>query len=206
MTNPYGDVELDAQGMRALAHPVRLSILYRLQQDGPSTATALAPHVGATPSVTSWHLRHLAKHGLVHDDPTRGTGRERWWVAAKGFRFGGTDPASQDAERLLTQTMQQVEGDLVGQWSAGVEPHLEPQWRAVAGRANTTVLLTPDEARELEEQIEALIVPFVLRKDADAAEVPEGARTVRLLRWTLPSGPAGDPDPTPGPDATRDPA
>ena len=35
MANPYGDVELDARGMRALAHPVRLAILTRLQSDGP---------------------------------------------------------------------------------------------------------------------------------------------------------------------------
>jgi hypothetical protein len=42
MANPYSDVELDARGMRALAHPVRLGILTRLQNEGPSTATRLA--------------------------------------------------------------------------------------------------------------------------------------------------------------------
>ena len=67
MANPYGDVELDARGMRALAHPVRLALLTQLQQGGPSTATRLAPVVGASPSVASWHLRHLAEHGLVRD-------------------------------------------------------------------------------------------------------------------------------------------
>ena len=46
MANPYGDVELDARGMRALAHPVRLAILTRLQADGPSTATRLSETVG----------------------------------------------------------------------------------------------------------------------------------------------------------------
>ena len=67
MTNPYGDIELDARGMRALAHPVRIAVLTHLQRHGPSTATRLAPEVGASPSVTSWHLRHLAAHGLVRD-------------------------------------------------------------------------------------------------------------------------------------------
>jgi hypothetical protein len=46
--------------MRALAHPVRLALLEQLQRHGPATASQLSPHVGATPSVTSWHLRHLA--------------------------------------------------------------------------------------------------------------------------------------------------
>lgn len=186
MTNPYGDVELDAQGMRALAHPVRLAILLRLQEHGPSTATALSPQVGASPSVTSWHLRHLAGHGLVHDAPQQGSGRERWWEAVRGFRFAGTDEAGQDAQRLLAQTMEQVEGDLVGRWRAEVEPHLEPAWRALSGRANTTVLVTHDELAELEQQIEALLAPYVLRKDAAPTEVPEGARSVRLVRHTLP--------------------
>ena len=49
MANPYGDVELDARGMRALAHPVRLAILARLQSDGASTATRLSETVGASP-------------------------------------------------------------------------------------------------------------------------------------------------------------
>jgi DNA-binding transcriptional ArsR family regulator len=193
MANLYGDIELDAQGMRALAHPVRLSILLRLQEHGPSTATALSPHVGASPSVTSWHLRHLAKHQLVHDAKRQGSGRERWWEAARGFRFAATDAAGQDAQRLLSRTLEQVEGDLVGQWSAEVEPHLEREWRALAGRANTTVLLTRDELAELEHRIEELLAPFVLRKDADPSEFPKDARMVRLLRYTLP-GQADQPD------------
>ena len=75
MANPYGDIELTPRSIRALAHPVRLAILSRLQGSGPSTATALAPLVGATPSVTSWHLRHLAEHGLVQDAAVEGDGR-----------------------------------------------------------------------------------------------------------------------------------
>ena len=49
MANPYGDIELDARGMRALAHPVRVRLLTELQRHGPSTATLLSPTVGATP-------------------------------------------------------------------------------------------------------------------------------------------------------------
>ncbi len=186
MSNPYGDVELDAQGMRALAHPTRLAILLRLRQRGPSTATALAPDVGASPSVTSWHLRHLARHGLVHDAEQQGSGRERWWEAVTGFRFAATDEAGQDAARLLSQVIEQVEGDLVGAWRAEVEPHLEPEWRALVRRANTTVLVTREELERLEGDLEELLAPYVLRKDADPDEVPDGARLVRLIQHTLP--------------------
>lgn len=185
MTNPYGDIELDAVGMRVLAHPVRLALLARLQLHGPATATMLAPEVGATPSVTSWHLRHLAKHGLVRDAPdaqdTRGSRRERWWEAAsRGFRFTGGG----EAARALTQAIEQVEGDVVGRWRSEVEPTLEGQWQEVAGRSNTRILVTLDELVDLEAAIERLLTPYVLRKDA-VGPVP-GARGVRILRYAMP--------------------
>ncbi|HEX2706000.1 MAG TPA: helix-turn-helix domain-containing protein [Candidatus Lustribacter sp.] len=195
MTNPYGDVELGTQGMRALAHPVRLAILIQLQNHGPKTATALAPAVGASPSVTSWHLRHLAKHGLVRDSDVGTSGRERWWEAAsRGFRFTAEDEAGREAQRLLSAVLEEVEGDLPGQWTADVEPRLEPQWRSAAGRSNTRVLVTLEELAELESAIEALLAPYVLRKDAGTDTIPAQARGVRLLRYVLPElpEPTGD--------------
>lgn len=182
MANPYGDVELDAVGMRVLAHPVRLALLTRLQLHGPATATMLAPEVGATPSVTSWHLRHLAKHDLVRDaEGAGGSGRERWWEAAsRGFRFVGGG----EAGAALTQVMEEVEGDVVGQWRAEVAPTLEGVWQEEAGRSNTRILVTADELVALEAAIEELLAPYVLRKDGKV-DVP-GARGVRILRHTMP--------------------
>lgn len=187
MTNRYGDVELDARGMRALAHPVRLAILDRLQEAGPSTATGLSEHVGASPSVASWHLRHLAKHGLVRDAEGRGSGRERWWEAAsRGFRVTVGDEAGRRAAQALRSALEQSEGDLVGDWRREVEPRLELTWSALAGRANTTVLVTPAELEKIEEAMEEVLAPYVLRKDAPAAELPDDVRSVRILRHVLP--------------------
>ena len=192
MTNPYGDVEFDARGMRALAHPVRVAILGRLQNDGPNTATGLSATVGASPSVTSWHLRHLAEHGLVRDAGRLGSRRERWWEAtSRGYRFRSTDGESRAAARLLESVIEEVDGDIVARWHAETEPHLEPVWRDLAARASTRVLVTADELRDLESAIEELLAPFVLRKDA-GADVPACARHVRLLRHVLPEAEPGD--------------
>ena len=189
MSNPYGDVELDATGMRALAHPVRVRILATLQNDGPSTATRLSPVVGATPSVTSWHLRHLGEHGLVRDAEARGSGRERWWEAtSRGFRFTTDGPGAREAGRMLTEAIETAEGDVVGDWHRTVEPTLDRRWLAVAGRSSTRVLVTPEEMSALERAVEELLAPYVRRKD-DPASAPEGARTVLLLRHTLPDRP-----------------
>ncbi len=188
MANPYGDIELDARGMRVLAHPVRLRALNELQRHGPSTATLLSRVVGATPSVTSWHLRHLAEHGLVTDAPGRGNGRERWWQAtARGFRYRPEGPGEREAGRVLEQVIEEVEGDVVGQWHREVEPTLPTQWLDVAGRAATRVLVTPEEALALEAAVENLLAPYVLRKE-DPEAAPEGAATVLLLRHVLPDG------------------
>ncbi len=169
-----------------MAHPVRLAILSRLQGYGPSTATALAPLVGATPSVTSWHLRHLAEHGLVRDAEVESDGRQRWWQAAGGgFRFTPTeDAAGRDAATLLERVMFDQAHDLPGRWARDVEPLLEDDWRRSAGLSNTTFLATADELAEVEAAIEELLAPFVRRR-SDRVEV-EGARNVRMLRYVLP--------------------
>jgi DNA-binding transcriptional ArsR family regulator len=195
--NPYGDVELDARGMRALAHPVRLRILETLQRTGPSTATRLAEDVGASPSVVSWHLRHLAEHGLVRDARTEAAGadrRQRWWEAvSRGIRFEATDEESAVAARALSGVMAKVEGDLPGQWADQVEPLLEPAWRRLAGRSRTRVLVTVDELDDLEAAIEDLLAPYVLRKDEPRDRHPEGSRAVVLLRHVLPEAADGSP-------------
>jgi DNA-binding transcriptional ArsR family regulator len=193
MANPYGDIELDAHGMRALAHPVRLAILTRLQQDGPSTATGLSGHVGASPSVTSWHLRHLAKHALVRDAEGLGNGRERWWEAAsRGFRVVVEDEAGRAAAQALRDALDASEGDQVGEWRREVEPHLDLAWSALSGLANTTILVTRQELEHVEAAIEDVLAPYVLRKDAPADEVPQGARMVRIRRHVLPAAQGRD--------------
>jgi hypothetical protein len=50
--------------------------------------------------------------------------------------------------------------------------------------ANTRVLVTADELREIEDAIEKLLVPYVRRKAKK--KVPEGVRGVRLLRYSMP--------------------
>jgi DNA-binding transcriptional ArsR family regulator len=187
MANPYGDIELDARGMRALAHPVRLAILQRLQLHGADTATGLSAHVAATPSVVSWHLRHLAEHSLVRDSPDHAMGRRRWWEASSlGFRFSGSDATTAMAARALEQVIEQVEGDLPAQWKSDVEPLLEPAWRTESGRANTRILATLEELTELNAKIQDLLSPFVLRKELNPREWPDEVRSVRFLIHSLP--------------------
>ncbi|MEH1166750.1 helix-turn-helix domain-containing protein [Micromonospora sp. CPCC 205539] len=193
LTNPYGDFEItEPQALRALAHPVRLAILDRLQRHGPATATGLSPHVGATPSVVSWHLRHLATFGLVTDWEGASSKRERWWqAAARGFRFTLPDDAEgQAAGRQLRGEMFARSAEAPQQWLLHDEPRLDDEWRGVAGVADTQFVATVDELRQVETAIEELLAPYVRRKGEPA---PAGAQVVRMLRYLLPE--PGDDDP-----------
>ncbi|MGC4942851.1 ArsR/SmtB family transcription factor [Kribbella sp. DT2] len=189
LRNPYGDFEVtDPQAMRALAHPVRLAALSYLQKNGPATATQLSEHVGASPSVTSWHLRHLAGFGLVTDGPPPdgvGDRRQRWWQAvARGFRYEMPDtPEGAEAGRLLRAEMMNQALETAQQWLVETEPTLDPEWNRSAGGANTLLHVTRDELESLENAIEDLLAPYVQRGPQGA---PAEARPVRHLRMLLP--------------------
>ncbi|MFJ5231105.1 ArsR/SmtB family transcription factor [Kitasatospora sp. NPDC088391] len=191
--NPLGDVEVtDPRAMRALAHPVRLAILERLRLHGAATASELAPHVGATPTVASWHLRHLAEFGLVRDaEPGPDRRKRRWEAVGRGFRFAaGAEEGSAEAASALSQLMFQRSAALPARWMAEVEPELPLEWRTLSGLANTRVVLSPEELAGLEAAVEQLLAPYVHRERADW---PAGARTVRLMRYALPeAAEAGD--------------
>lgn len=190
--NPLGDVVLtDPKAMRALAHPVRLAILDLLRRNGPSTATELAPEVGATPSVTSWHLRHLAAFGLVRDsEPSADRRYRRWEMVGRGFRF--EMPADPDdieggsAARLLFEQVFQRSADAPARWLATTEPRLEPAWRRVTDLSDTRVIVSTGELAAILAQIENVLAPYVNR---EATARPPGSRRVRLLRYALPEGP-----------------
>ncbi|MFF8359009.1 ArsR/SmtB family transcription factor [Streptomyces chartreusis] len=185
--NRFGDIEItDPKAMRALAHPVRLAVLERLQREGPATATQLSPHVGATPSVTSWHLRHLAGFGLVRDAAEGGSDRRerRWEAVARGFRFQVPEDAEgTSAARALGREMFARAAELTERWATDTEPRLEPAWRRVVKLGNTRIVVTADELAAIEDAMEAVLAPYVMR---EAVERPADTRGVRLLRYALP--------------------
>jgi DNA-binding transcriptional ArsR family regulator len=189
LTNPPGDAQAGSPlAMRALAHPTRLAILSYLQRSGPATATILAPHVGATPSVTSWHLRHLAGFGLVVDvDPAEAPGdrRHRWWKALALELGAGPDPRLRPGHPGPGHLVAQVQAQ-INQWLSDVEPSLEPAWVRLSGPSDTSVALTPDELKSVAAKIDELLAPYVHRA---ASEAPPEARIVRIVRHYLPAGP-----------------
>ncbi|HWJ42006.1 MAG TPA: helix-turn-helix domain-containing protein, partial [Solirubrobacterales bacterium] len=65
----------DPRALRAMAHPTRLELIGLLRRGGPLTATRAARQIGESPASCSFHLRQLAKYGLV-EEAGGGRGRE----------------------------------------------------------------------------------------------------------------------------------
>ena len=60
-------IELTRPAMWAIAHPVRFRI-WELLREGPSTASRLAGRIGESRGSASYHLRMLARAGLIQKD------------------------------------------------------------------------------------------------------------------------------------------
>src|SRR5829696_415939 len=182
MTRPEDRREIrDVRALAALAHPVRSALLSHLMAVGPRTASECAPAVGASASNCSWHLRHLARFGLVEREEAGGDGRERpWRAAATGFHFGGDpavdDPAGRAAQQALLSVQLDEDTRLARAHLRGAD-ELPEAWRDTSAFSTYGLLLTPAELRELVQRVDALVRPYIRMTRDDA---PDDARPVHL--------------------------
>ncbi|KKK07121.1 helix-turn-helix transcriptional regulator [Micromonospora sp. HK10] len=177
----------DPQVMRALAHPARMAIMEHLGSlEGGATATECAEIAGLSPSATSYHLRELAKFGLIQEAPSRGDARERVWQAFSPSYYVETgqdaDSEARAAELNLVDVHLARDSQRVREWirRAPDEPR---EWYQAAWFSDTLLLLTAEELAALNEAVHGLLDPYRRRLRTDP---PEGARTVAVQYRALP--------------------
>jgi DNA-binding transcriptional ArsR family regulator len=166
----------DPKAMRALAHPLRLELL-ELLAEGPLTATEAGERVGESPANTSFHLRQLAKYGFVEEVEIQGR-RRPWKLKQLGMRFSDVheDEATAVAARQLHRTFRDR---YLARLEQGMEEReaLPDEWRAVTGSSQFLLYVTPDELRELDEEITHLLrTRFGERRDGTAPRPPDAKR------------------------------
>jgi DNA-binding transcriptional ArsR family regulator len=176
----------DVVVMRALAHPVRLALLEHLGQSDAATATECADVVGLSPSAVSYHLRALARAGLVEAAPGRGDGRERLWRrTAERYEVkdaAGLGPEAQEARRELLESLLTWDETRARRYLARIDD--EPkEWQDAALFASTTLLMTAEELQALTRAVQELLEPYRRGSRADA---PAGARAVSAVVRALP--------------------
>jgi hypothetical protein len=177
--NPVGDVVVtEPEAMRALAHPLSISLLDVLRREGTMSSAELSSRLESAQPVIEGHLDELERTGLV-------TRNEPGWSAVgSGFVFEiPDDPDGEEAARQLTGVMLLHYADLPRRWVADEEPRLTLDWVRAAGSLNARVAVTPEELRGMQQALERLLEPFITR-GSDA--VPPGAGSVRILSYFLP--------------------
>jgi predicted ArsR family transcriptional regulator len=78
----------DPRTLRAIAHPVRNRILNEITAQGSLRAADIARDLDIPANQASFHLRQLAKYGLIEEDPEAARDRrDRVWraVSPQGF-------------------------------------------------------------------------------------------------------------------------
>ncbi|MEE1814875.1 winged helix-turn-helix domain-containing protein [Streptomyces sp. SP18ES09] len=178
---------LDPRSLRAIAHPLRIQLLRALRRYGPATASQLAERLGESSGATSYHLRQLAAHGFIVDDPTRGKGRERWWKAVhRGTIFDETlhknpDPEVQGALDVVMHEIATIHTQELSTWVATRHTWGE-EWYGASDFSDFRLNVTPDRLRELNRKIHALIDEYSETSDPDAP----GAARVRMHLHAFP--------------------
>ena len=186
---PRRSVELtDPVALRALAHPTRLALVGLLRRLGPQTATQAAALLGESSGSCSFHLRQLAKYGLV-EPAGGGTGREKPWQAtamATSWRGDADSPDAVEAGVLLSRVLADTYvGSLYG-WLDAL-PSAPREWQRAAVFGDTMLYLTPAELDRLGRAVTGLLEPYVART-VDAGRRPKRARRVIFLHLAFPAG------------------
>ncbi|MGI5157842.1 ArsR/SmtB family transcription factor [Microbispora sp. CA-102843] len=190
-------VVLDAKGLRALAHPVRVQVVGLLRKHGPSTATRLAELLGINSGAASYHLRRLAAAGFVQEDTGRGNARERWWRAVyRSTWLNDPDLVEREPEATVVYLQSVAATHTMRVQRAINEFQTMPRaWRNASDMSDWALRLTPQEATAMREELWAVVTRY--RRDSpEAAGAPEDAERVSVIVHILPEldAPAAEED------------
>lgn len=179
----------DPKTLRAYAHPLRLALVGLLRREGPLTATKAAARLAESVPSCSFHLRQLAKYGLV-EEAGGGVGREKPWRAtalATAWDSTPEDPAARAAAAHLDAVLFEQYARRVRAW-LGRRDNDPPAWQAVNGLGDALVFVTPDELRQLTTDMDALLQRYQYRNTAPGRR-PADARAISVIQLVFPAEP-----------------
>jgi hypothetical protein len=176
----------DPSAMRALAHPLKWALMDVLLTEGTATSTRCAEVTGESQANCSFHLRQLARYGLVEEAPSTSK-KERPWrltTVEQSWSQVQPDPERAAAATELERVFVQHEFATLMRWARTAADYGQ-DWQQAALRAGAITWLTPDELAGLRDQIAALMQTYRDRV-TDPAKRPAGARLVRLFSAAYP--------------------
>jgi predicted ArsR family transcriptional regulator len=177
----------DPRALRAYAHPVRMKLVGLLRTEGPLTATRAGELLGESSGTTSFHLRQLAKYGLV-EEAGGGTGREKPWRATTTSTAwdstAGTPEVAAAAGLLNTVIAEQYFEQLM-RWLKA-RPDEPEQWQEAAPFGDRLLYVTAEELSELSGKVGDLVDEYFERQVRPELR-PAGSRLVTWLHLAFPN-------------------
>jgi DNA-binding transcriptional ArsR family regulator len=182
MTDEHAGDIADAATMKALAHPLRWSLIEVLAAEGSATAARCAQLLDESQASCSFHLRQLARFGLVEEAPSESR-RERPWRLLSVRQAWSTEPTGEPARDAAARTLNAVfvdrETERLRRWARAAQS-APAQWRRAASMTGVLSWLTPDELAEFGEAFRGITEKYVQRIE-DPAKRPAGALPVRMF-------------------------
>ncbi len=185
---PEHDLVLDPRKLKGLAHPIRLRLRGELVERGPATASQLAARIGESSGSTSYHLRQLAAHGLVVEEPGLGHGRERYWRAVhrSTWYVSSTEPAEREVGAEYIRAVAHTYADRIVRFANAVEAAAEilgTEWTDSWDISDWLLDLTPEQAARLSRDFHELCAPY----RHEPGRSPSGTRLVHVQFQILPA-------------------
>lgn len=156
---------VDLEALKALAHPLRVTIFDTLSTYGAFTASGLAERLGESSGATSYHLRQLEKHGFVREVEGKGVGRERWWERVPGGitlapeEGTWTSSGRQAARVVINQWAQNRQSALNAFLERGYDELTSP-WFEASMVSLTNVFVTAEELAEFNARYMEMVSEF----------------------------------------------
>lgn len=160
------------------SHPVRAALLGLLRKRGTVTSTEAARALGGASGLYSFHLRQLARYGLVEEAAAPDNRARPWRLAAE-------EPAASDPEDLadLGELGRGLEDESYRRWLAA-RPDAPVGWQV--DEAFSEVLhLTPAELTALARSIRGLLRRYRPREHRPDTR-PAGAAPVAVVTRLFP--------------------
>jgi predicted ArsR family transcriptional regulator len=159
----------DPRVLRAIAHPVRSRILTELDAAGSLRAADVAGLLGIPANSASFHLRQLARFGLVEEDPAAARDkRDRVWRATEeaGFNVSLGEiekaPGGKAAAAVFLRTKAAWAHHLVD------EAYGEDRTKGIARSVTEqSVRLTKEESIQLTEELADVVEAWRLRNQSN---------------------------------------
>jgi predicted ArsR family transcriptional regulator len=177
----------DPKALRAYAHPVRMKLIGALRTRGPLTATQAARLLGESSGTCSFHLRQLARYGLV-EEAGGGTGREKPWRATTTSTTWDDipdTPEAMEAASLLSNVVTESYSTAVRRWLE-VRPGETEDWQRAAFLGDRFLWVTADELAEIGRELLAVTDKYFERQVKPELR-PPGARLATYLHLGFPN-------------------